>query len=96
MLRQQLSIAALVAAFAAMPLAASARAQDRDDHARDDRGRHEQRVYDTARRDYHTWDADEERHLHEFMDEHHRHYKDYWHLSKKQQREYWQWRHDRH
>lgn len=64
-------------------------AQDRD-HDRDDR------VYDRAHRDYHNWNADEDRNYHQWYGDtyHGRDYRDYRKLNRKDQERYWAWRHD--
>lgn len=54
----------------------------------------EHRYYDSAHKDYHTWNGDEDKHYRAYLDEQHRQYKDFSQLSKKKQRAYWQWRHD--
>ena len=54
----------------------------------------EHRMYDSGRKDYHDWNADEDRRYRNYLEEHHRKYKEFSRQSKKQQREYWQWRHD--
>ncbi len=81
------------AAFAVLSMSAMpVRAQDRDEH----RGTQEQehRVYDSAHKDYHAWNGDEDRRYRAYLQEHHEKYRDFSRLSKKRQREYWQWRHD--
>jgi hypothetical protein len=91
MLRSKLSIALLLGTLAVTPtFAAPATAQDRDNHAQ----QQERRVYDSAHRDYHNWNGDEDRRYREYMTEQHRKYRDFSRLSKRQQSEYWNWRHD--
>lgn len=69
--------------------------QDRDDHDhdRDDRGR---RYYDEEHKDYHYWNADEERYWHEYWTYEHRPYIDWGRASEAQRRAYWHWRHEHH
>jgi hypothetical protein len=78
----------LLSAALLAPIAMSA--QDRD-HDRDD-----QRVYDRAHRDYHTWNSDEDNAYHQWYGQTYngRQYRDYRKLNKKQQQSYWKWRHD--
>jgi len=81
----------VAAAFAALSLSAMpVLAQDHGDH----RTTQEHRVYDSAHKDYHTWNDDEDRRYRTYLEEHHERYRDFSRLSKKRQREYWQWRHD--
>jgi hypothetical protein len=80
---------AFVGMLAVSPVfALPAAAQDRQDRQQ------EHRMYDSAHRDYHNWNTDEDQRYREFMKEHHRKYRDFSRLSKRQQNEYWQWRHD--
>jgi hypothetical protein len=66
-------------------------AQDRDDH-------HDQehRVYDNAHKDYHVWNADEDRSYRQwYTDAHHgKKYREFNKLNKKDQDAYWAWRHE--
>lgn len=75
----------------AVPVALVAQDRDRDDRNRD---RHE-RVYDRDRRDYHTWNANEDRAYHQWYNERYngRDYRDYNRIERKDQRAYWNWRH---
>ena len=67
------------------PAVMSAKDHDRDDH----------RYYDRAHRDYHAWNAGEERaYRHWVEQERHRPYRDWRKASKRDQQEYWRWRHD--
>lgn len=66
-------------------------------HAQDDhhvQQSQEHRMYDPIHKDYHDWNADEDRRYRSYLEEHHRKYKEFSRTTKKQQREYWQWRHD--
>ena len=62
--------------------------QDHDDHDRD-----EHRVYDRDHKDYHNWDANEDRAYRNYLDEKHETYRDFNHLKRKDQDAYWNWRH---
>jgi hypothetical protein len=50
--------------------------------------------YDTGHKDYHQWNAKENRRFHEFLKEKHRKDHDWQHTSKREQQDYWQWRHE--
>jgi hypothetical protein len=77
-------------AFAVLGLALSApaaiitSAAPQDDH----------RVYDRSHKDYHHWDANEDKAYHRYFDENHHEYREYGKLNKKDQNAYWAWRHD--
>jgi len=53
------------------------------------------RYYDADHRDYHRWDAGEDRAYRDYWRERHEHedYRDYSRLNGDQQRDYWNWRH---
>jgi hypothetical protein len=53
------------------------------------------RIYDRSHKDYHTWNADEDRTYRQYLTDNHRPYRALNRQSKKQQAEYWKWRHDR-
>jgi hypothetical protein len=92
MLRRKIWAVTVLATLGATPLlAGSAIAQDRNDHAQ---RQEEQRMYDSAHKDYHNWNGDEDRRYREFTVERHRKYQDFSRLSKRRQNEYWQWRHE--
>ena len=60
------------------------------------RGQHEdRRVYDKVYRDYHPWNADEDRTYRGYLTERQMPYRAYGKLKDKQQREYWKWHHTR-
>jgi hypothetical protein len=54
----------------------------------------EKRVYDRTHKDYHNWDANEDRYYHQYFTENHREYRDYSKLGRKDQDAYWNWRHE--
>jgi uncharacterized protein YecT (DUF1311 family) len=53
----------------------------------------QQRVYDSAHKDYHIWDAREDEAYRRWLDEEHEPYVYHGQLSEKTQRDYWRWRH---
>jgi hypothetical protein len=53
------------------------------------------RYYDEDHRDYHYWDAREDRAYRHYLRERHEVYSKHEALSREQQREYWRWRHER-
>jgi hypothetical protein len=61
------------------------KAYDHDDH--------EKRYYDKEGRDYHNWNATEDRAYREFLQERHEKYRDWNRASSREQRDYWRWRH---
>ena len=52
------------------------------------------RVYDVGYRDYHHWNADEDRHYRVYLQEKHENYRDFKERNKDEQQDYWKWRHD--
>ena len=54
----------------------------------------ERHYYDIEHRDYHEWNADEDRRYRKYVTAMHGVYRDFFRLSKRDQRAYWQWRHD--
>jgi hypothetical protein len=92
MLKSRLLMATMLATLGAVPvLATPATAQDHNDQAR---RQQENRVYDSAHRDYHTWNGDEDRRYREFLTERHLKYRDFSRLNKNRRNDYWQWRHE--
>jgi hypothetical protein len=59
-----------------------------------DQNQHDQRYYDKSHKDYHQWNANEDRAYHEFAHQRHIKNEDWSHASKRQQQEYWSWRHE--
>ena len=51
------------------------------------------RVYDAEHKDYHNWDANEDRSYQRYRTEHHEK-RDFVQLSTRQQTVYWNWRHN--
>jgi hypothetical protein len=85
-------LAAALAAPTAM--IAATRPQDnghQDDHHQNENGNH--KVYDRNHKDYHNWDANEDRTYRQYLGEKHRDYRPFGDESQKQQSAYWNWRH---
>ncbi|HWW87977.1 MAG TPA: hypothetical protein VNZ26_30475 [Vicinamibacterales bacterium] len=51
------------------------------------------RVYDEPHRDYHRWDAREDRAYRVYLSEQHRNYREFSRLERPEQDQYWAWRH---
>ena len=69
-----------------------AAAAPQDDKNRDEH--HEnKRYYDKAHKDYHTWDANEDRSYQRYQEQHHEK-RAFVELSARQQTVYWGWRHN--
>jgi hypothetical protein len=51
------------------------------------------RIYDEPYRDYHRWDAREDRAYREYLREQRREYREFRVLDRRDQEEYWRWRH---
>ena len=76
----------------AVPLAAWASPQDRDDdHHRDDNK--QTRVYDRQHHDYHQWNDTEARSYQTWEQQNNRQHRDYNRLRSRDQAKYWSWRH---
>jgi hypothetical protein len=58
-----------------------------DDH-------HDRRYYDRDRRDYHTWNGQEDRAYRVYLGEQHRDYREFRRTKTVRQREYFRWRHE--
>ncbi|HEY2392893.1 MAG TPA: hypothetical protein VGK22_17080 [Candidatus Angelobacter sp.] len=73
----------------AMPISMQAQ----DDHHDHDK---EHRVYDREHKDYHVWNADEDRSYRQwYTDNHHgKAYREFNKLNRKDQSAYWAWRHE--
>jgi hypothetical protein len=92
---QYFSSLLLAAALAApVGLIAAARPQDdRDDRKAENRqGENNKRYYDRHHKDYHTWDANEDRSYQRYQTEHHQRHA-FIELNNRQQAVYWNWRH---
>ena len=87
-----LSSLLLTAALAA-PVAMMAAASPQDDRNHENREReNNKRYYDKSHKDYHNWDANENRSYQRYQTEHHQK-RAFVQLSTRQQRGYWNWRH---
>ncbi len=89
---QYLSSLLLTAALAA-PVALMAAARPQDDRERENRqGENNKRYYDKGHKDYHNWDANEDRSYQRYQTQHHER-RAFVQLSTRQQTVYWKWRH---
>jgi hypothetical protein len=87
-----LSSLLLTAALAA-PVATMAAASPQDDRNHENRqGENDKRYYDKSHKDYHNWDANEDRSYQRYQTEHHQK-RPFVQLSTRQQTVYWNWRH---
>ena len=70
-----------------------AAARPQDDRERDNRqGENNKRYYDKGHKDYHNWDANEDRSYQRYQTQHHER-RAFVQLSTRQQTVYWKWRH---
>lgn len=80
------------------PVASSTKAASQDDKRQEDnhRDKKQKRVYDRSHKDYHNWDANEDRAYREFLVDQHIVYRDFSKRKRNQQEqdEYGNWRHD--
>jgi hypothetical protein len=88
MMRHTFSALMLIAALGSTAFVPTAQAAARDRRAP------VARVYDRVHRDYHTWDANEDRAYRDYLSNQHRTYRPYSRLSRSQQQAYWRSRHD--
>jgi hypothetical protein len=77
----------LLTAALAAPLSVIAAPAPQDDHDR------QNRVYDKKHKDYHNWDANENRSWNQYLSENHRESHEYTRANKREQSQYWNWRH---
>lgn len=86
-----------LAAALAVPVVtiAAPRAQDDRDSrsSQDSRDAKQHRVYDSAHKDYHNWDDNEQQAWNRYLSEHHEKSRDFSKATKREQTEYWNWRH---
>ena len=68
------------------PVCVQAQEHDRDEH-------HDNRYYDRRHKDYHEWNANEDRAYHMYWEQRRRDYVDWDRASERQRQEYWDWRH---
>lgn len=52
------------------------------------------RYYDPVYKEYHNWDANEDRAYHMYVEQTHRTYEEFPKVKSSEQTEYWKWRHD--
>jgi len=83
----------LLTAALATPVAMMAAARPQDDsHHEDRQGENSKRYYDKGHKDYHNWDANEDRSYQRYQTEHHEK-RGFVELNTSQQTAYWNWRH---
>jgi hypothetical protein len=82
----------LTAALGA-PAVMMAAATPQDDKNHDERHENHKRYYDKAHKDYHNWDANEDRSYQRYQEQHHEK-RAFVELSARQQTVYWGWRHN--
>ncbi len=61
--------------------------------AQDHQDTQNKRVYDSAHKDYHEWNANEDQTYHQYLKDNHKKDHDWSKASKKEQTDYWNWRH---
>jgi hypothetical protein len=89
-----LSSLVLTAVLAApVAMIAAARPQDDDHKEQNKQGENNKRYYDKGHKDYHTWDANEDRSYAQYQTEHHQKH-EFVQLNSQQQTNYWAWRHN--
>lgn len=54
------------------------------------------RYYDKKHKDYHQWNADEDKDWHDYLDQQHRKYMDFDKAGASQQQKFWNWEHSHH
>lgn len=69
------------------PVCVNAQDHDRDEHQN-------KRYYDKRHKDYHEWNANEDRAYHMYWEQRHHAYVDWEHASERQREAYWDWRHN--
>jgi hypothetical protein len=55
---------------------------------------HDHRYYDREHKDYHEWNAGEDKAWHRYWEDRHAHYVDWNRASERQRQAYWHWRHE--
>lgn len=80
----------LSAVFLSFALLAPVALQGQDSHDQDQN----KRVYDSTHKDYHEWNANEDRAFHQYLKDNHKKDHDWSKASKKEQNNYWNWRHE--
>src|ERR1700722_16682972 len=69
-----------------------AAASPQDDRNHENRAENNKRYYDKSHKDYHNWDANEDRSYQRYQTEHHQK-RAFVQLNTRQQSGYWNWRH---
>jgi hypothetical protein len=88
MMRHTFSALMLIAALGSTAFVPTAQAASRDQRAP------VARVYDRVHRDYHPWNAREDRAYRGYLSNQQRPYRTFSRVNRSQQRDYGQWRHD--
>jgi hypothetical protein len=84
----------LLVATLAAPVAMMATPRPQDDKDHENRpAENNKRYYDKAHKDYHNWDANEDRSYQRYQTEHHEK-RAFVELNTRQQTVYWNWRHN--
>jgi hypothetical protein len=63
------------------------------DHRTQDHENQSKRYYDSKHKDYHEWNANEDKSYHQYLSDNHKPDHDWAKASKKEQNSYWDWRH---
>ena len=83
----------LLTAALVAPVATMATASPQDDRNHEDRqNENNKRYYDRGHKDYHNWDANEDRSYQRYQTEHHQR-RAFVQLNNRQRTVYWNWRH---
>ena len=86
----------LTAALAApTAIRAAAKPQDNGRQAERQDDKDQNRVYDRSHKDYHNWDANEDRSYRQYLGDKHKEYRPFTETKPKEQTAYWNWRHSR-
>jgi hypothetical protein len=83
----------LLTAALATPVAMMAATNPQDESHHEDRQGESKRYYDKGHKDYHNWDANEDRSYQRYQTERHEK-RDFVQLNARQQTAYWNWRHN--
>src|ERR1700736_5788885 len=85
----------ILTAVLATPTAIRA-AKPQDNGRQEEKHRHDKdqnRVYDRSHKDYHNWDANEDRSYRHYLGDKHKKYCPFTEENAKEQTSYWNWRH---
>ncbi len=75
---------------AALFVPATVLAQDHQDR----QDTQNKRYYDSAHKDYHQWNSNEDQSWHQYLQENHKSDHDFSKANKREQTQYWNWRHE--